>query len=100
MFGLFLENGPLRIAKNGTGNDDYIINLADGEGSWLDAADLVFVDQPVGTGFSYGNSFIDRMADGTTEFINFLAAFIRKYPEYKTIPIILSGESYAGKYLP
>ena len=40
------------------------------------------------------------MDDGATEFINFLVAFIKKYPEYKTRNVVLSGESYAGKYLP
>jgi len=40
------------------------------------------------------------MDDGATEFINFLVGFLAKYPEYKDRPVIISGESYAGKYLP
>lgn len=99
MFGLFLENGPIRLGKNGPGEDDYILSL-NPDGSWVDIADMVFIDQPVGTGFSYGNTYLDRMEDGATEFVSFLVAFLKMYPEYKNRNVVLSGESYAGKYLP
>lgn len=99
MFGLFLENGPIRLSKNGPGVDDFIIGLNQA-GSWVDIADMVFIDQPVGTGFSYGDSYLTKMEDGAIEFVNFLVAFIKKYPEYKSRGVVLSGESYAGKYLP
>ena len=52
MFGLFLENGPLRVRRNGTGPDDFVLSAADA--SWADDYSVVFIDQPVGTGFSYG----------------------------------------------
>lgn len=98
-FGLFLENGPLKVEKTGEGNYSFSVGL-NSIGSWLDVADMVYLDQPVGTGFSYGNSYLTSLEDGTTEFLNFLVSFIRKYPEYKTRSIILAAESYAGKYLP
>lgn len=40
------------------------------------------------------------METGSQEFIKFLNLFIQKYPEYKKKNVYLSGESYAGKYLP
>jgi carboxypeptidase C (cathepsin A) len=42
-------------------------------GSWGDIADLLFVDQPVGTGFSYGNNgtLLDRLEAGAMEMVNF-----------------------------
>jgi carboxypeptidase C (cathepsin A) len=43
MFGLFLENGPLRVSKKGSGDDDWVLGLAK-EGSWLDLGDVVFID--------------------------------------------------------
>jgi cathepsin A (carboxypeptidase C) len=27
-------------------------------------------------------------------------AFYEKYPEFKTVPFFITGESYAGKYIP
>jgi len=43
MFGLFLENGPIRLSKNGTGEDDWVLGNAL-EGSWLDLGDVIFID--------------------------------------------------------
>ncbi|CDW85332.1 serine carboxypeptidase [Stylonychia lemnae] len=99
MFGLFLEHGPLKVTRTGEGMDDFSLGLNE-KGSWLDIADLVYIDQPVGTGFSFGNFYIDRMETGAEHFVKFVTKFLKAYPEYKNREIYLSGESYAGKYLP
>jgi carboxypeptidase C (cathepsin A) len=56
MFGL-LENGPLRIEKTGPTDDDYRIYL-NPEGSWNDVANMIYLDQPIGVGFSYGSPLL------------------------------------------
>ncbi|CDW88293.1 serine carboxypeptidase [Stylonychia lemnae] len=103
MEGLFIGNGPLRVKRTGAGLDDFIVGL-NPEGSWADQADVLYLDQPVDAGFSYGNSIIDRMEDGAQEFIKFMQAFAAVYPEYNQAnqgrKIYLSGWSYAGKYIP
>ena len=43
MFALFLENGPLRVNKTGPTNDDYQIYM-NPEGSWVDVANVIFLD--------------------------------------------------------
>lgn len=48
MDGALMEVGPYRL------KDDH--TLIDNDGSWHEFANLLFVDQPVGTGFSYVNS--------------------------------------------
>lgn len=98
MFGLFLENGPLRVRRNGTGPDDFVMTAADA--SWADQYNIIFLDQPVGTGFSFGDSALTSMKDGSEEFLKFILEFLKKYPEFKKRPMFLTGESYAGKYLP
>ena len=99
MTGLFLENGPLRIKKTGETNDDYILGL-NPEGSWVDIADMVYLDQPVGTGFSYGDSFLTSMEDIAEEFMIFMKQFLALYPEYSSRKFYLTGESFAGQYIP
>jgi carboxypeptidase C (cathepsin A) len=48
MIGLFAENGPLRV--NGTFGDDFNITAADK--AWTDHYNVMYIDQPFGTGFS------------------------------------------------
>jgi len=97
MFGLFLENGPLRVIQVG-GETEFEIMAA--ENSWADTYHIIFLDQPVQTGFSYGDSFLTDMKQGSQEFLNFLDRFFDQFPELKSNDFYLTGESYAGKYLP
>ncbi|KAG0052155.1 hypothetical protein BGZ83_002928 [Gryganskiella cystojenkinii] len=45
MIGLFFENGPIRVTED--------MKLARQSVSWADDYTMLFIDQPVGTGFSY-----------------------------------------------
>ena len=99
MFGLFLENGPIRVKKSGPGIDDFVITSPE-QGSWADTYNMIYIDQPVGTGFSYGDNYLTDMQEGADEFLTFLREFYLKYPELKANRLFLTGESYAGKYLP
>jgi carboxypeptidase C (cathepsin A) len=50
-------------------------------------ADVMYIDLPVGTGFSYGSSQADVIGDldsMSVEFVNFLDTFLKMYPEYKS----------------
>jgi carboxypeptidase C (cathepsin A) len=86
MFGLFTENGPLRVARNGTTDNDFVVSLPrDQYGSWVDEADVLFLDQPVNVGFSYATdgSYLNTMQDISDETVAFLVEFIySRYPEY------------------
>ncbi|AET37464.1 serine-type carboxypeptidase Ecym_1217 [Eremothecium cymbalariae DBVPG len=95
MDGALMELGPFRIDASGK----VILN----EGSWHTRADLLFVDQPVGTGLSargrngkYDNDLLD-VAD---DFIKFLENYYAVFPQDRNKKLILTGESYAGQYVP
>ena len=100
IFGNFLENGPLRIERNGTNSStDYNVYI-NPEGSWVDSATMIYIDQPIGTGFSYGSPLLDNMEDATTYFMTFLENLWAMYPDFNKKPLFMTGESYAGKYIP
>ncbi|KAG0203098.1 hypothetical protein BGX28_004529 [Mortierella sp. GBA30] len=160
MIGLFFENGPIQVTEN--------MKLARRSVSWADEYSILFIDQPVGTGYSYvtrtkdGDSeetmdrkeldkeilkqlqqelerdqlneqqLFSRLADkdfaykiaasreenirshaplykkgyckderGVAEdLLNFLDQFYERYPEQQNVDLYLTGESYAGKYVP
>jgi len=69
MFALFLENGPLRV----TFSDDWELSAPDK--AWTDDYHVIYVDQPVGTGFSYGDTYLTDMNVGAAEFVTFLVSF-------------------------
>jgi carboxypeptidase C (cathepsin A) len=63
---------------------------------------MIYVDQPIGTGFSYSDpeEFLTSMDGASAEFVTFMVNLYEMYPEFKGRPLYMTGESYAGKYLP
>ena len=90
---LFGENGPCSVNAAGDGT---IPNAF----SWNSNASLLYIDQPAGTGFSYGAG-ADTDEDGVaTDMYDFLQQFMQAHPEYNKLPFFTFGESYAGHYVP
>jgi carboxypeptidase D len=92
-------NGPMRIERTGTTDEDFRMYM-NPEGSWVDTATMIFIDQPVGTGFSWGEPLLTSMDDAANEFIYFLEQLFTMYPSMVGHDLYLTGESYGGKYLP
>lgn len=92
---LFYENGPYKI------NDD--LSLKKNEYSWNSKANLLYVDQPVGTGFSHAKNpthYARNEKMVASNFYRFLLKFIAKYPSLHGRALYITGESYAGHYIP
>jgi carboxypeptidase D len=72
-----MEIGPYRL-KDGS-------NLELNDGSWNEFANLLFVDNPVGTGFSYvdTNAYIHELDEMAGQLIIFLEKFFELFPEYE-----------------
>jgi len=105
MDGLFLELGPLRLAPGGRAPN---YRLERREKSWHRAAHVLFLDQPVGTGFSRSaaRQYCKNDQCIVDHFETFLARFSRSFPEQllasddTSVPIYFAGESHAGHYVP
>jgi len=91
---LFEENGPLRIKPD--------LTLTVNPQGWNQRANIIYIDQPVGTGLSYSGTdhLIDRQYDISAQFYAFLRGFYSAFPEYKQRKLYLTGESYAGHMIP
>lgn len=94
MCGLFEENGPLRLVKV---NDKTELHSIDN--SWLAVANIIFIDNPLGVGFSKGFSGNSSEVVAKTFYL-FLEKFFLEYNEYMGNDFFITGESYAGHYIP
>ncbi|WOL07976.1 serine carboxypeptidase-like 35 [Canna indica] len=72
--------------------------------AWNKEANLIFLESPVGVGFSYSNNSIDfdHLNDQSTseDSYAFLLGWFHKFPQYKSHKFYMAGESYAGHYIP
>lgn len=91
---IFFENGPYQI------NDD--LTLKKNEYAWNNHANMLYVDQPVGTGFSKAKitDYVKNETEIAEDFYLFMTKFVETYPEFKGRPLYITGESYAGHYIP
>ena len=95
LFGAFSELGPIRIELNGT--------LTENPFAWNQNANLLFIESPPGTGFSYSVGAYKYVTnDYETARINFasLKSFFAKFPHLANNSFYIAGESYAGHYVP
>lgn len=72
-----MEIGPYRLKDDST--------LEYNDGSWDEFANIMFVDNPVGTGFSYADtdSYVQSLQEMADQFITFLEKWYALFPEYE-----------------
>lgn len=101
MIGNFYELGPWRVNFNKPKSDPLV--LEPNSGSWNRIFGLLFLDNPIGTGFSVASKLEeiprDQYAVAKHLFVA-ITSFIKSDPLFKSRPIYITGESYAGKYVP
>lgn len=95
LFGLFFENGPFSV------NSD--MKLVKRNTSWATDHHVLYFDNPVGTGFSFTGSDEGYCRDETCVgeiLYNALQQFLTMFPDLRSHRLFVTGESYAGKYIP
>ncbi|KAK1140787.1 hypothetical protein N8T08_009893 [Aspergillus melleus] len=67
--------------------------------SWNNLTNIVYVDQPAGTGLSLGPATVWDEDDVANQFIDFWKRFVDTF-DLKDRKVYITGESYAGMYIP
>ncbi len=93
MDGALMEIGPYRLKDKE--------HLVYNEGSWDEFANLLFVDNPVGTGFSYvdSDSYVHELKEMADQLIIFLEKFFAIFPEHEDndVSSVLQSAIYASE---
>ncbi|XP_044490815.1 serine carboxypeptidase-like 50 [Mangifera indica] len=98
MIGNFFELGPWRVSENVEH-----LRLEPNSGSWNRIFGLLFLDNPIGTGFSFAASDTEIPRDQISvakHLFKAINGFLEADPLFKNRPLYVTGESYAGKYVP
>ncbi|VTJ82572.1 Hypothetical predicted protein, partial [Marmota monax] len=100
---MWLQGGP-GGSSTGFGNFEEIgpldSHLKPRKTTWLQAASLLFVDNPVGTGFSYvnkSNAYAKDLATVASDMMVLLKTFFSCHKEFQMVPFYIFSESYGGK---
>ncbi|PRQ40920.1 putative carboxypeptidase C [Rosa chinensis] len=106
LFGNFMEIGPWYVNLNHHHRDldNQPFVLEPNPGSWNRIFGLLFLDNPIGSGFSIASSSEEIPRDQFSVAKHLYIA-ITKFIELDPIlfssrPLYIAGESYAGKYVP
>ncbi|KAI8548715.1 hypothetical protein RHMOL_Rhmol07G0295300 [Rhododendron molle] len=96
-YGAMEELGPFRVNSDGK-------TLFRNEYSWNNVANVIFLESPAGVGFSYSNTSSDYKTVGDKRTAEdsyvFLINWLERFPQYKSRDFYITGESYAGHYVP
>ncbi|VEN64573.1 unnamed protein product [Callosobruchus maculatus] len=93
LIGLFAENGPFFVKTEE--------ELELRKYSWTNQHSVLYIDSPVGTGYSFTNGGYCRNETKVGEDLyNAVQQFFMMFPELQKNEFYISGESYAGKYVP
>jgi len=95
-FGLFSENGPLVV--NGTTK---LVERR--EFSWASFQGGIWIDQPLGTGFSTVSTeacLLNTSKQAADDVVDLLDQWATLFPEAASGPFVIAGESYGGTYVP
>ncbi|CAG9767346.1 unnamed protein product [Ceutorhynchus assimilis] len=92
LYGLFVEIGPFGVTNGKVVSRDI---------SWHKNHSVLYIDNPIGTGFSFTDGdYVTNQTQVGDHLYKFLTQFFTMFPEIQRNEFYVSGESYAGKYVP
>lgn len=100
---MWLQGGP-GASSTGYGNFEEIgpldVNQVPRPFTWVKAANVLFVDNPVGTGYSYvtdDTAYTTNVSQIADDLLTLFQAFLQQQPAFQNIPFYVFSESYGGK---
>ena len=88
MLGLFQEHGPCRITNDSS-------SVIPNPYSWNNEANILYIDQPVGVGFSYGTLNVGTSGEAAADVWTFIQIFLSdtRFAKYSSRKLAIWTES-------
>lgn len=100
---MWLQGGP-GASGTETGNFEEFgpvdVDLNPRNHTWINHVNVIFIDNPVGSGFSYVDSTRYLTTNNyqiARDLIETLRGFYEARPEFKRVPLYIFSQSYGGK---
>ncbi|XP_058805598.1 uncharacterized protein LOC131672414 [Phymastichus coffea] len=100
---IWLQGGP-GASSTGYGNFEELgpcdVRLRHRDHTWVKDYNVLFVDNPVGAGFSYaeaGDAFARDNAQIAEDLLRLMRGFYERLPRFREVPVYITSESYGGK---
>ncbi|KAK9074313.1 hypothetical protein SSX86_006911 [Deinandra increscens subsp. villosa] len=99
---LFNQIGPLNFVYTNASRSD--VQLQVNPYSWTKTTNIIFIDLPVGTGFSYAKTWDHSSPNNDSLAVTHAYEFIKKWlmdhPSFVDNPLYITGISYMGLIVP
>ncbi|KAF6145834.1 hypothetical protein GIB67_028829 [Kingdonia uniflora] len=99
--GFVYEHGPFNFEAGKTSESLPKLHL--NPYSWSKVSNIIYLDSPAGVGLSYSDNETDYVTGDlrtASDTHTFLLKWFQQYPEFLSNPFYISGESFAGVYVP
>ncbi|XP_014755513.1 serine carboxypeptidase-like 6 isoform X2 [Brachypodium distachyon] len=98
--GLVYEVGPLSFDFDGYAGG--LPTLLYKTEAWTQVSNVIFMDSPAGTGFSYDTAHAATPSDTMVvrQLRIFLETWLDKHPQFLSNPLYIAGDSYSGIIIP
>lgn len=68
--------------------------------AWTRGTTMLYVEHPIGTGFSYGHPYPDNELEASADLYQFMQNFYQIFTKFQDYDFFVMGESYAGMFVP
>ncbi|XP_065847153.1 serine carboxypeptidase-like 17 [Euphorbia lathyris] len=99
--GLVFEMGPLKFDVEGYNGS--LPTLLLNPHSWTQVSSIIFLDAPIGTGFSYAKTSLGALSGDFIQInqtVQFLRQWLENHPEFMSNQVYIAGDSYSGITVP
>ncbi|KAF8015381.1 hypothetical protein BT93_H1016 [Corymbia citriodora subsp. variegata] len=99
--GFIYEHGPFQFHAGEPKGSLPVLHL--NQFSWSKVSNIIYLESPCGVGLSYSDNpknYVTGDLKTASDTHAFLLKWFELYPEFLSNPFYISGESYAGVYVP